>query len=65
MDINQTTTIKLEESEINALKTIKDAYIQCVTNDCFSCDDCPLYIENNEICIGMCADKALYKLEKR
>ena len=62
MEITNVTTIELENAEIAALQTIKDAYITCVTNDCFSCEDCPLYFD--ERCIGRLAELILYEQEK-
>lgn len=63
MEITKVTTIKLEDAEIAALQTIKDAYINCVVADCFDCEECPLYIVDGG-CIGMLADKVLDRLNK-
>ena len=62
MEIIQTTKITLEDAEISALRTLKEAYIQCTTMDCNDCDVCPLY--TGEGCIGMFADHVLFSLEK-
>ena len=62
MEIIQTTKITLEDAEIAALQTLKDAYIQCTTMDCNDCDVCPLYTDDS--CIGMYADQVLYRQEK-
>lgn len=61
MEITTTTRIRLINEEIAALELIKNAYVQCVTNDCFECDECPLYVD--EGCIGMFADNVLSKLK--
>lgn len=63
MEIIREIKINLEDTELAALQTLKDAYSQCVINDWYDCDECPLYIANG--CIGMYAEKALEKQEKR
>ncbi len=57
MKIKQVTTIELEESEMSALQTLKEAHEQCLYNGCYKCEQCPLYI--NELCIGQYAEMAL------
>lgn len=50
MEIITTTSITLTNEEKDALKTLKSAYEQCESYDCFSCKDCPLYVEKH--CLG-------------
>lgn len=59
MEITTVTTIELDDKETAALQTLKDAYIQCVCNDWYDCDKCPLYVANG--CVGMYAEKVLEK----
>jgi hypothetical protein len=54
MFIETTVKMTLEDSEINALKTLKETYIQCVTTEQFSCNDCPLL--DGDMCIAKHAD---------
>jgi len=61
MEIIQVTTITLEKAEVSALQTLKAAYMQCVCDDCFSCEKCPLYVD--DICIGKFAERALDNLK--
>ena len=62
MEIVKTIKIKLEDKEKSALQTLKDAYIQCVIDDLFDCDNCPLY--HGDGCIGMYADEILNKQDR-
>ena len=62
MEITQITKIKLEDAEMRALQTLKDAYKQCVTENCFKCDKCPLSVDG--VCIGVHADNALEYLKR-
>ena len=63
MEITQVTTIKLEDAEIAALKTLKLAHDDCVCQDCFACDQCPLYFNNH--CVGQYAAKVLERQKER
>lgn len=53
MEITKVTTISLEEAEIKALQTLKRAHDDCICNDCFECEECPLYYNTN--CVGQYA----------
>ena len=61
MKITQVTTITLENIEINALQVLEGAYKDCVSNDCYECEECPLYLGKN--CIGVYAKTILSKQE--
>ena len=56
MEIIQTTSIKLSDEEKHAIDTIIDAYNTCVINDCFACEDCPLFVHKNMECLGQICD---------
>lgn len=62
MEITQVTTITLEEEEINALQTLKGSHDQCYMNECFECEECPLYVKDT--CIGQYAELVLNKQKK-
>lgn len=55
MIVETTVKMTLEDSEINALKTLKETYIQCAITEQFSCDDCPLLLK--DMCIAKYADE--------
>ena len=61
MNITTVTTIELEDTEISALRTLKLAHDDCVCNNCFMCEQCPLYYD--DVCIGLYAGK-LYERQK-
>lgn len=61
MEIALVTTITLEDAEKHALYILKRAHDDCVCNDCFMCQQCPLYY--NDVCIGLYAAK-LYERQK-
>lgn len=63
MDITHETTIALEENEINALRTLRDSYYQCIIDDRIECVECPLYV--NDICVGKFAERVLDERQLR
>lgn len=50
MEIIQTTTISLTDEEKQAIHTLIEALNVCVSNGCYDCDACPLYVRNQ--CLG-------------
>lgn len=57
MNISRVVEIKLEDSEIDALKTLEGARDQCICYDLFECQRCPLYVD--DVCIGRYAKMVL------
>lgn len=64
MEIIQTTSIKLSDEEKQAIDTIIDAYQTCVINDCFVCDECPLFVNKNKECLGRICDDLRAEVKK-
>lgn len=62
MEIIQTTKITLEDAEMSALETLETAYDQCVIDECFDCDVCPLYSYDG--CVASYAKNVLEKLKR-
>ena len=50
MKIVTTTAITLSDEEKAALQTIKEARDECIREDFYKCEECPLYI--NCGCLG-------------
>lgn len=54
MIIETTVNMMLEDSEIDALKTLQATYTQCLITEQFSCNDCSLL--DGDMCIAKHAD---------
>lgn len=63
MEIIKVVKLKLEDTEIRALATIRDAHYQCLAEDCLECEDCSLNVDGG--CLGTYAEAALKREEKK
>lgn len=57
MVIEKSIKMTLEDAEVNALKTLKETYIQCGITEQYDCDVCPLLYR--DVCLGKYAERIM------